>query len=220
MKVLLVNGSPHQHGCTDAALRLVESSLREEGIETELVWLGNKPIGGCISCRSCAKTGGKCVFNDIVNEFKEKCYTADGFVFGSPVHYGSMSGNMKCFMDRLFFSERHGNKSKALRMKPAAAVVSARRSGTTTTLDQINRYFTMYEMPTIPSRYWAAVHGASPDEIAQDEEGTHMMRILGKYMAYFLRCQEAGRAAGIDVPELEPYRTTNFVRTDPKLYGF
>ena len=220
MKVLLSNGSLHEHGCADAALSLVADALRENGVEAETYWLGVKPVTGCIGCRQCMKLGGKCAIDDKVNEFKELARAADGFVFGSPVHYGSCSASLKGFMDRLFFSERHGNGSEAFRLKPAAAVVSARRSGTTAALDQINRYFTMYEMPVIPSRYWCAVHGAKREDVYQDEEGVFVMRTLGRYMAYYLPCLEAGRGAGITPPGLESYNTTNFIRTDPGMYGF
>lgn len=121
-------------------------------------------------------------------------------------------------MDRLLFSERHGNRSEAFRLKPAAAIVTARRSGTTAALEQLNRYFTMYEMPVISSRYWCAVHGTTPDEILQDEEGVHVMRTLGRYMAYYLKCLDAGRTLGVAFPELESCRTTNFIRNDEKLF--
>lgn len=220
MLVQLVNGSPHERGCTNAALELVAKALRENGVEAEIYWLGAKPIAGCISCRRCMDLGGNCAIDDKVNEFKEIAREADGFVFGSPVHYGSCSASLKGFMDRLFFSERHGNKSAAFRLKPAAAVVSARRSGTTAALDQINRYFTMYEMPVIPSRYWCAVHGAKREDVYKDEEGVHVMRTLGRYMAYYLKCIAAGRQVGVTAPELESYSTTNFIRSDPAMYGF
>lgn len=220
MLVQLVNGSPHEHGCTDAALSIAADALRENGVDAEICWLGAKPITGCRSCRACANLGGRCVQDDEVNEFKELARATDGFVFGSPVHYGSCSATLKGFMDRLFFSECHGNKSAAFRLKPAAAVVSARRSGTTAALDQINRYFTMYEMPVIPSRYWCAVHGAERDDVYEDEEGVHIMRTLGHYMAYYLKCLAAARDAGIAPPKLEGYTTTNFIRADPCMYGF
>lgn len=163
MKVLLVNGSPHKEKCTYTALCEVARTLNEEGIETEIFWIGTKPIGGCISCKSCAKTG-KCAFDDVVNRFREKAYEADGFVFGSPVHYAAVSGNMTAFMDRLFYSEFCGNGNTAFYTKPAAAVLSARRAGTTAAFDQLNKYFTIQEMPIVSSRYWNMVHGATVDE--------------------------------------------------------
>ncbi len=220
MLVQLVNGSPHEHGCTDAALNLVADALRANGVDAEIYWLGSEPITGCTGCRACARLGGRCVKDDEVNEFKTIAAASDGFVFGSPVHYGSCSATLKGFMDRLFFSERHGNKSAAFRLKPAAAVVSARRSGTTAALDQINRYFTMYEMPIMPSRYFCAVHGAKREDVYHDEEGVHVMLTLGRYMAYYLKCISAARDAGIAPPELESYATTNFIRSDPDMYGF
>lgn len=211
MKVLLVNGSPHKEGCTYTALCEVADTLNMAGIETEIFWIGNKPIGGCIACKACVKTG-KCVFDDVVNRFREKAYEADGFVFGSPVHYAGASGNMTAFMDRLFYSEFGGNGNRAFYMKPAAAVVSARRAGTTTTFDQLNKYFTIQEMPVVSSRYWNMVHGASAEQVKEDAEGLYTMRVLARNMAYLLRCQEAARKAGVELPARETPVFTNFVR--------
>ena len=164
MKVLMINGGPHEKGCTYTALKEVADTLAKDGIDSEIVWIGNKPIGGCIACKACVKKG-QCVFDDIVNEVREKAYRADGFIFGTPVHYGAASGNMTAFMDRLFYSELCGNGNKAFYMKPAAAVISARRAGTTATFDQINKYFTIQEMPVVSSRYWNMVHGAAPEDV-------------------------------------------------------
>ena len=211
MKVLLVNGGPHKAGCTNRALQEVAYTLIKEGIDTEIFWIGNKPIGGCIACKKCVQTG-KCVFDDVVNQFREKAYEADGFIFGTPVHYGAASGNMTAFMDRLFYSELGGNKNKAFYLKPAAAVISARRAGTTATFDQINKYFTIQEMPIVSSRYWNMVHGATAEQVEEDLEGLYTMRVLGRNMAYMLRCQEAARKAGVKLPEQEPAIFTNFVR--------
>ena len=211
MKVLLVNGSPHKSGCTNRALEEVAATLQKEGIETEMFWLGNKPIGGCIACKRCVQTG-KCVFDDVVNTCREKAYEADGFVFGTPVHYGAASGNMTAFMDRLFYSELGGNQNKAFYLKPAAAVISARRAGTTATFDQMNKYFTIQEMPIVSSRYWNMVHGAVPEQVEEDLEGLYTMRVLGRNMAYLLKCQEAAKKAGVALPEREPAIFTNFVR--------
>ncbi len=211
MKVLLVNGSPHKSGCTNRALEEVAATLQKEGIETEMFWIGNKPIGGCIACKRCVQTG-KCVFDDIVNTCREKAYEADGFVFGTPVHYGAASGNMTAFMDRLFYSELGGNQNKAFYLKPAAAVISARRAGTTATFDQMNKYFTIQEMPIVSSRYWNMVHGAVPEQVEEDLEGLYTMRVLGRNMAYLLKCQEAAKKAGVALPEREPAIFTNFVR--------
>ena len=211
MKVLLVNGSPHKSGCTNRALEEVAATLQKEGIETEMFWIGNKPIGGCIACKRCVQTG-KCVFDDIVNTCREKAYEADGFVFGTPVHYGAASGNMTAFMDRLFYSELGGNQNKAFYLKPAAAVISARRAGTTATFDQMKKYFTIQEMPIVSSRYWNMVHGAVPEQVEEDLEGLYTMRVLGRNMAYLLKCQEAAKKAGVALPEREPAIFTNFVR--------
>ena len=147
-----------------------------------------------------------------MNEFRQKAYAADGFVFGSPTHYGGMSGNLVGFMDRLFFSEFQGNANKAFYLKPAAAVVSARRAGTTSVFSQINKYFTVQEMPVISTRYWNMVHGMTADEVEQDGEGLFNMRVLGRYMAYFLKCKEAADKLGIPLPHMEPPTFTNFVR--------
>ncbi|MBR3723081.1 MAG: flavodoxin family protein [Selenomonadaceae bacterium] len=211
MKVLLVNGSPHKNGCTNRALEEVAKVLTDEGLETEIYWIGVKPLGGCMGCMKCGEIK-KCVLNDYVNEFRQKAYEADGFVFGSPVHYAGMSGNLKCFMDRLFYSEFVGNQNKAFYLKPAAAVVSARRSGTTATFSMINKYFQIQEMPVISARYWNMVHGMDAKELEADEEGLCNMRVLGHNMAYFLKCQEAANKANIPLPKREEPVFTNFVR--------
>lgn len=211
MKVLLVNGSPHKEGCTYTALSEAAKILNEEGIDTEIFWIGNKPIGGCIACKACVKTG-KCAFDDVVNQCREKAYESDGFLFGTPVHYGAASGNMTAFMDRLFYSELGGNDNKAFYLKPAAAVISARRAGTTATFDQMNKYFTIQEMPIVSSRYWNMVHGASAEQVQEDAEGLCTMRVLARNMAYMLRCQEAGKKAGVQLPKQEQKVFTNFIR--------
>lgn len=205
MKVLLVNGSPHVHGCTDRALREVEDTLRQDGIDAEIFWIGNQPVGGCIGCGACRKLG-KCAFDGIVNTFAEKLADADGFVFGSPVHYAAASGNMTAFLDRLFYSA--GSK---LAHKPAAVVVSARRSGTTAAFEQLLKYPTIMQMPVISSCYWNAVHGQTPEEVEEDREGLRTMRVLGHNMAYFLHCLAAGKASGIPLPPDEPPARTNFI---------
>ena len=209
MKVLLVNGSPHKEGCVYTALSEVAKELNNEGIETEIFWIGIKPISGCIACHKCSELG-KCVFNDVVNEFAEKAKNADGFVFGTPVHYASASGAITSFMDCLFYSTF--SNQDIFRLKPAATIVSARRAGTTATFDQLNKYYTMNQMPVISSRYWNMVHGSTPDEVRKDEEGMQIMRILGKNMAYYLKCIEAGKEKGINPPELETITFTNFIR--------
>lgn len=211
MKVLLVNGGPHKEGCTYTALQEVSKTLNEEGIDTEIFWIGNKPVGGCIACKKC-KELGKCVFNDVVNEFVEKANEADGFIFGSPVHYAGAAGNMTGFMDRVFYSAFQAGKGDIFLFKPAATVISARRAGTTATYDQLNKYFGITQMPIISSRYWNMVHGQTPDDVRKDEEGMQIMRILGRNMAYFLKCIEAGKKTGVNLPIQEQINFTNFIR--------
>ena len=208
MKVILVNGGPHKNGCVNTALEEVAKTLEGEGIDTEIFWIGIKPIAGCIACKSCAKTG-KCVFDDVVNEFVEKAAEADGFIFGSPVHY---AGAITSFMDRAFYSAFQGDKGDRFLFKPAATVISARRAGTTATYDQLNKYFGITQMPIISSRYWNMVHGSTPEEVKKDEEGMQVMRILGRNMAYYLKCIEAGKEKGIKKPEQEEIHFTNFIR--------
>lgn len=211
MKVLLINGSPHEKGTTYHALSEVAATLNKEGIDTEIVWIGTKPIGGCIACFKCRELK-ECVFDGGVNEVRRKAYESDGFIFGTPVHYASASGNMTAFMDRLFYSELCGNNNAAFRLKPAAAVVCARRGGNTATFDQMNKYFTILEMPIVSSCYWNMVHGNRPEQVLQDEEGVCIMRTLGHNMAWMLKCIEAGKAAGLAAPTQEPRVWTNFIR--------
>ena len=178
MKVLLVNGSPHEHGCTFTALSEVSGALVEEGIQSDFFWIGKKPLSGCIGCYGCVKKG-KCVFDDKVNEFTSLAREYDGFVFGSPVYFSGMNGSLMSFMDRAFFSPTRAGESP-FAFKPAAAVVSARRAGTTSALDQMNKYFLHGQMPVISSRYWNMVHGNTPEEIRQDAEGLQIMRVLAE----------------------------------------
>jgi multimeric flavodoxin WrbA len=210
MKVLLVNGSPHRKGCTWTALNEAAKTLNEEGIETEIFWIGVKPLAGCIACKTCAKKG-RCVFDDTVNEFLDIAKDADGFIFGSPVHYASATGAMTSFMDRVFYTNMQAGR-QAFSLKPAAAVVSARRAGTTATFDQLNKYFTISEMPVISSRYWNMVHGVEPEDVEKDLEGLQTVRILARNMAFFLKCKEAGLRAGVQLPVQEPTVRTNFIR--------
>ena len=205
MKVLLVNGSPHKNGCTYTALAEVEKALNENGVETEMIWLGTNAIEGCRGCRACAKLW-KCVIDDQVNAFMEKAVEADGFVFGSPVHYASAGGALVAFMDRLFYSS-----SRKLAYKPAACVVSCRRGGASATFDVLNKYFTINNMPVVSSNYWNEIHGNTAEEAAQDIEGLQTMRVLGNNMAWLLKCIEAGKAAGIE-PQKEKKVLTNFIR--------
>lgn len=207
MKVLLVNGSPNEKGCTYTALNEIAVTLEKEGIESEIFWVGKKAIYGCIACRTCREKG-KCVFDDVVNEFNEKAYNADGFVFGSPVYYASANGTLMSFMDRAFYSAKPGTYY----LKPGAAVTSARRAGTTATLDEINKYFQISQMPVISSSYWNMVHGGCAEDVLKDEEGLHTMRTLARNMAWFLKIKEAGIKSGIAFPETEDKIFTNFIR--------
>ncbi len=210
MKVLLVNGSPNKNGCTNTALEEVANTLNSEDIETEIYWIGNKPISGCIACRKCADKG-KCAIDDVVNVFIEKADSADGFIFGSPVHYAAAGGAITSFMDRSFFSARMSGRNYFY-LKPAACVVSARRAGTVAAFDQLNKYFTISEMPVISSQYWNMVHGSNAEEVRKDLEGLQIMRVLGRNMAWFLKCREAGEKAGVPLPEREEFIPTNFIR--------
>lgn len=207
MKVLLINGSPHARGCTYTALREVADALEDCGVGTEIADIGSKPIRGCIACGACAKTG-RCVFNDdCVNALLDKAKEADGLVVGSPVYYASPNGSLIALLDRLFYSG-----SQSLAHKPAAAVVSARRAGTTAALEVLQKYFTINQMPLVSSTYWPMVHGYTAADVKKDEEGLQIMRNLGRNMAWLLRCIELGRAAGAEPPERRPVVRTNFIR--------
>lgn len=208
MKVLLVNGSPHEKGCTYTALTEIAEQLKKEGIDSEIFYIGTNAIQPCTACGACRKLG-RCVYNDKVNEFVAKAGEFDGFVFGSPVHYASASGVIVPFMDRAFYSAF--NKD-VFRHKPASAIVSARRAGTTATLDQLNKYFGITEMPIISGRYWNMVHGNTPEQVKQDKEGMQNMRILAKNMAYYLKCKQVAEKAGIMPPEREAIEITNFIK--------
>ena len=206
MKVLLVNGSPNEKGCTYTALEEVANSLNKNGIETEFFWLGNKPISGCIGCGSCLKNG-KCFMEDKVNEFLNKVEKIDGFIFGTPVHFASASGMITSFMDRAFYG-----RSKLFKNKPAAGIVSCRRVGATAAFDMLNKYFSMNSMPIVTSQYWNMVHGNKPDEVKQDLEGMQTMRTLANNMAWLLKCIEIGKENGIEYPTNENIIRTNFIR--------
>lgn len=209
MKVLLINGSPHEKGCTYTALQEVAASLEREGIETEIFHIGSGPMLDCTACWSCSKSKtNRCVFDDgPVNEILDKAETADGFVFGTPVYYAHPTGRMLSVLDRAFYAD-----SDAFKHKPGAAVVSARRAGTTASFDVMNKYFTIASMPVVSSSYWSMVHGSTPDEVRQDTEGLQTMRNIGKNMAWLLKCIEAGKAAGVNVPALDSGNRTNFIR--------
>ena len=208
MKVLMLNGSSRPSGCTYTALREVAVSLKVAGIETEILFLGNEPVRDCTACGTCAKVPGKCVFDDdIVNRIIEKARGADGFIFGTPVYYAHPSGRILSVLDRVFYAGK-----SAFIHKPAAAIASARRAGTTATLDVLQKYFTIAQMPVVTSTYWTMVHGKQPEDVLKDKEGLQTMRNLASNMVWMLRCIEAGKAAGIQPPQEEFGARTNFIR--------
>lgn len=208
MKVLLINGSPKKEGCTYTALKEVADELNRNGIDTEIFHIGTKPVKGCMGCGVCSKNGDhQCVYNeDTLNEAILKAKEADGYIFGSPVHYAAVSGGLTSFLDRFFYA------GFPMAHKPGAAVVSCRRGGATAALDQLNKYFTFAQMPIVSGNYWNMVHGNTPDEVRKDEEGMQTMRIVGKNMAWLLKCIEEGKKAGIDAPAGEAKIKTNFIR--------
>ena len=210
MKVLLVNGSPHARGCTFRALAEIENTLHEEGVETEIFQLGADPIRGCTGCGACAAMKQhRCVHDDdAVNRLLDRCADADGFVFGSPVHYAGACGEIICLMDRMFYAG-----SRLMRGKPAAAVVSARRACTTAAIDQLNKYYTISGMPIVPSQYWPMVHGSTPEDVEKDEEGLQIMRQLARHMAFMVKSFALAREQGILPPAQESERKrTDFIR--------
>lgn len=205
MKALLINGSPHANGCTATALDVVAKELERNGIEAEIVHVGNKNIRGCIACYKC-KEIGRCVFDDMVNELAPKLEQADALIIGSPVYFAGMAGTMNSFLDRLFFSTPFSK-----RMKVGAAVCSARRAGTTATFDQMNKYFSINEMPVASSRYWNMVHGHTAEDVMKDEEGVQCMRILGRNIAFLVKAISAEKDKN-GLPEKEETVYTNFIR--------
>lgn len=206
MKVILVNGSPKAKGCTYRALCEVSNELNKNGIDTEIFHIGTEPLAGCTGCGGCSKTG-ECVYDDAVNRFAKLAETADGFIFGSPVHYAAASGALTSFLDRAFYSA--GGK---MRGKVGASVVSCRRGGASAAFDQMNKYFTINSMPIASSQYWNQVHGNTPEEVEQDLEGLQTMRTLAKNMAWLLKCIELGKQSGITIPVQEAKIKTNYIR--------
>lgn len=207
MKVILVNGSPKAKGCTYTALCEVAGALEKSGVETEIFHVGTEAIRGCMGCGGCKKLDGKCIYDDSVNAFIEKAKTADGFIFGSPVHYAAVSGMLTSFLDRAFYAGKPN-----FEYKPGAVVVSCRRGGASAAFDQLNKYFTISNMPVVSSQYWNQVHGTNPEEVKQDLEGMQTMRILGNNMAWLLKAIEAGKKVGINIPEKEAKIATSFIR--------
>lgn len=206
MKVLLVNGSPHEDGCTNLALEEIKKTLNENDIETEILWLGNKPIGGCIGCNYCIKTNNRCFMDDKVNEFLDKIENEkiDGFVFGSPVHFAAASGTLTSFLDRVFYG-----RGKMFAGKACASVVSCRRGGATAAFDQINKYALMSNMYIVGSSYWNQIHGTNKEEAREDLEGLQTMRNLAKNMAFLLKSIDTAK---IERPKHEPAIKTNFIK--------
>ena len=208
MKVLLVNGSPHARGCTYTALREAADALEARGLETEILHLGAGAVQDCVACGACKKAPGRCALEgDIVNDLIEKARAADGFVFGSPVYYAHPTGRVLSVLDRAFYVGKD-----AFAHKPAAAVASGRRAGTTATLDVLQKYFTISQMPVVASTYWNMVHGMQPEDVGQDREGLQTMRNLAANMAWLLGCIRAGRDVGIEAPQPEQDARTSFIR--------
>jgi multimeric flavodoxin WrbA len=205
MKVLLINGSPRHNGCTFTGLGIIKDQLAANGIDSEIIQVGNKPVSGCIACLSCKKTG-KCIIDtDSVNTTAEKMKESDGVVIGSAVHFASATGAATSFFDRLFYSMDR----EYLRLKFGACIVSCRRGGASAAFDQLNKYFTLLQMPIVSSCYWNQIHGYTPEDVMKDEEGVRTMKILANNMAYLIKCK---KAANIAEPEEPPRVMTNFIR--------
>jgi multimeric flavodoxin WrbA len=205
MKVIAFNGSPHADGVIQAGMEIMTAELNQAGIETEIVQVGAHTIRGCVDCRKCREIG-KCVFNDdLVNPSREKVNKADGIIIGSPVYYGSIAGAFKCFLDRLFFA------GFSLEFKAASAFVSCRRSGGINAFHQLNNYFNLARAVIVPSEYWGVIHGNSPEELEEDQEGRHIVMTSARNMAWILKALEMGKKA-IPLPEKTERYFTNFVR--------
>lgn len=205
MKVLLINGSPNREGNTYTALKETAGTIAAEGIETEIYWIGNKPVQGCIGCRQCRSTG-KCVFNDTAyTELRDKVASADALIVGSPVYYAGAAGSLCALLDRLFYSSQ-----PLLQYKPAASVAVARRAGSVAAFDRLNKYFSISNMPVVSSVYWNIVYGCLEGEAEKDAEGLQTMRVLGRNMAWLLKSINAKEAPS--TPEPEPRQATNFIR--------
>lgn len=205
-KVLLINGSPNKHGCTDAALQEVADTLNKNGVDSEILWLGKKPMQDCIACFKCQETG-KCVFGDLVVEIAERMDVFDGLIVGSPVYYGGPNGRLTSFLDRFFFSV----DKKKIAGKLAASVVSCRRGGASASFERLNQYFLMTNMHVVSSQYWNQVHGYTAEDAKRDLEGMQTMRTLAQNMAYLLKAQKIASDAGIEQPRYEETIYTNFM---------
>ncbi len=206
MKVLLINGSPKKDGCTYTALAEVAKQLKIQNIDTEILYLGVKPISGCIACQKCKQTG-ECAINDIVRSTQKIINNFDGIIIGSPVHYAAIAGNLSSFLDRLFYSA-----GSALAGKVGASVISCRRGGAASAFDQLNKYFLINNMPLIPSQYWNQVHGSTPEDVLKDEEGLQTMRTLADNAAWLIKCIKLGAKHNIERPNYQPIIRTNFIR--------
>ena len=206
MKVLLLNGSPREKGCTYTALSVIAARLKEHGIDSEIMHIGAQPIPGCIACGKCVESR-KCVFDDKVNEFVNKMQDMDGLIVGSPVYYAAASGQVTAFLDRAFYSG-----GKTFDGKPGAAIVSCRRGGASAAFDQLHKYYSISNMPIVTSNYWNQVHGNTPEEVMKDEEGIQTMEILADNMAWLLSCINAAKEKGINLPERPTKKRTNFIR--------
>ena len=204
MKVLLLNGSPHENGCVFTALSEVANAVKEAGIDTEILWIGNRPVRDCIACGKCRKSGSCAFTGDILPEFIEKMRSSDALVVGSPVYYAGPAGSVCSLLDRAFYSA-----SEVFSGKPAAGIVNCRRGGASAAFDRLNKYFTISQMPVVSSRYWNDTHGRTPEDVLQDAEGLQTMRTLGRNLAHLLLCRQK---AEIPLPEDEKKIATNFIR--------
>lgn len=205
MKVMLINGSPNQNGCTYTGLSIIKEQLELNGVGADIIQVGSKPIKSCIGCRVCFKTGECITKDDGVNEAVAKLDEYDGVIIGSPVHFAAASSSATAFFDRFFYSSFF----KDLRMKFGASIVSTRRMGSSATFDQLNKYFTIKEMPIVSSSYWNQIHGYTPEDVYQDEEGVRTLKVLANNMAYLIKCKNQ---ANIELPEVLPRVMTNFIR--------
>ena len=197
-KILLINGSPHQFGCTYTALKVVAASLDKNGVDTDFFWIGNKPVAGCIACKSCVETH-RCVQDDIVNSFLDIVDNYDGFVFGSPVYFASATGALTAFLDRAFYSGIY--RTGRLVGKPAACVVSCRRAGSSAALDQLNKYVTISGMLLVSAKYWNMVHGNTPEQVLTDAEGINNLNFLGDNMSWVVKALQCAKNNGILPPK-------------------
>ena len=209
MKVVLVNGSPRAKGCTYTALSIIADELKNQGVDSEIIWLGNGPVRGCIGCGGCRKSGkDRCIFGDDgVADIAEKLKEADGYVFGAAVHYASPNGAALAALDRIFYSA-----GKHMQFKPAASVVSARRAGTTASYDVLNKYMGINNMLIVPSTYWNMVHGYTPEDVMKDREGVSIMRAIGSNMAWLLKLLASAKGTELEKPVIIPKEMTNFIR--------